>query len=64
LLGFKTREVKKYMVKKAIIVIVLVDESAGKTNEEIKKDIMQELSKEPAPIPWLKTVEKVTIIEE
>lgn len=56
------------MVKKAIIVIVLVDESAGKTNEEIKKDIMQELSKElskePAPIPWLKTVEKVTIIEE
>lgn len=52
------------MDKKAIIVISLVEESAEKSNEEIKKDILKELSREPAPIPWLKTIEKVTITEE
>ena len=52
------------MVKKAIIVISLVEESAEKSDEEIKKDIIEELSREPARIPWLKIVEKVTIVEE
>lgn len=52
------------MVRKAVIVITLVEESTGKPEEEIKKDIVEELSKEPARIPWLKNVEKVTIIEE
>lgn len=52
------------MDKKAIIVISLVEESAEKSNEEIKKDILKELSREPGRIPWLKTVEKVTVTEE
>jgi hypothetical protein len=52
------------MVRKAIIVITLVEESEEKPEEEIKKDIVEELSKEPARIPWLKKVEKVTITEE
>jgi hypothetical protein len=50
--------------KKAIIVISLVEESTEKPNEEIKRDILKELSREPAPIPWLKKVEKVTITED
>jgi hypothetical protein len=52
------------MVRKAIIVITLVEESTEKPEEEIKKDIAEELSKEPARIPWLKNVEKVAIVEE
>jgi hypothetical protein len=52
------------MVKKALIVISLVDESAEVANEEIKKEILNELSKEPTRIPWLKEVEKVTVTEE
>ena len=35
------------MGKKAIIVLSLVEESAEKPNEEIEKDIIEELSKEP-----------------
>ena len=51
------------MRKKAIIVIRLVDESAEKSNEEIEKEILEELSKHPPVIPWAKKVEKVTIAE-
>ena len=51
------------MGKKAVIVIKLVDESMEKANEEIEKEILKELSAEPR-IPWLKSVEKVTITEE
>jgi hypothetical protein len=54
----------KVIVKKAIIVISLVEESADKRNEELEKDILEELSEEYAPIPWLKSVKKVTIVEE
>jgi len=49
--------------KKAVIVVRLVDESVEKANEEIEKEILQELSTEPR-IPWLKSVEKVTVTEE
>jgi len=49
------------MVKRADIVISLVEESAEKANEEIEKEIMEELSKGPAKIPWMKKVEKVTV---
>jgi len=49
------------MVKKAVIVISLVEESAGKSTREIEKEIMKELSREPARIPWLKKVERVTV---
>ena len=51
------------MVKKAVIMISLVEESAEKTNQEIEKEIMEELLREPARIPWLKKVEKVTVTE-
>jgi len=52
------------MSKKAVIVVSLVEESAGKANEEIEKEIREELSKHPPMIPWLKEVEKITIAEE
>lgn len=51
------------MVKKAVIVISLVKESIEKTNEEIEKEIFQELSRRPAEIPWMKKVERVTVTE-
>ena len=51
------------MNKKAVIVIRLVEESAEKTNEEIEKEILEELSREPSAIPWLKKVEKVMVTE-
>ncbi|MDH7558402.1 MAG: hypothetical protein QHH18_07375 [Candidatus Bathyarchaeota archaeon] len=54
----------EYMTKKAIIVITLVKESALTGNKQIEQDILNELSNEPAKIPWLKTVEKVTVTEE
>jgi len=52
------------MPKKAVIVISLVEESAEKANEEIEKEIIEELSREPSAIPWLKKIEKVTVTEE
>lgn len=51
------------LVKKAFIVVSLVKESAEKTNEEIEKEILKELSERPAKIPWMKKVEKVTVSE-
>jgi len=51
------------MIKKAIITIRLVDESAEKPNSEIEKEIFDELSAEPK-LPWFKIVEKVTVVEE
>lgn len=51
------------MGKKAIIVISLVEESTKKPNREIEKEIMNELSREPARIPWLKNVDRVTVSE-
>ena len=49
--------------KKAVIVFSLVEENAEKSNEEIEKEIMEELSREPPAIPWLRKVEKVTVKE-
>jgi hypothetical protein len=51
------------MVKKAVIVISLVNESTEKTNEEIEREIFKELSKRPVKIPWMKKVEKVTVTQ-
>lgn len=51
------------MRKKAVIVICLVEESAEKANEEIKREIMEELSKHPPKIPWIEKVENVTVKE-
>lgn len=49
------------MCKKAVIRISLVDESSEKANEEIEREIFEELSEDPAKIPWMKKVEKVTV---
>jgi hypothetical protein len=49
------------MAKKATIIISLVNESCEKTNEQIQKEIFQELSKGCTKIPWCKKVEKVTV---
>jgi len=51
------------MDKKAIIEISLVEESAEKSSAEIEREIMEELSKYPSLIPWMKQVEKVTVTE-
>ena len=49
------------MVKKAVIVIVLVDESRERSNEELEREILEELVREPTFIPWMKYVEKVEV---
>lgn len=54
----------KSIVKKAVIVFSLVQESAEVANEKIAKDISDEFSKERTRIPWLKEVEKITVTEE
>ena len=41
--------------------VSLVEESAEKSNEEIETEVMEELSRGPATIPWLKKMEKVTV---
>lgn len=51
------------MDKKAVILVSLVKEGAEKSNEEIEKEILEELSKHPPIIPWMKRVEKVTVTE-
>lgn len=51
-------------IKKVVITIHLVEESVEKTNEEIEKEILQELTDDMPIIPWLERVEKVTVVEE
>ena len=51
------------MVKKAIVEIILVEESAEETNEEIRREISKELSENLHIIPWAAEVEKMTIKE-
>jgi len=48
--------------KKVVIEISLVEESAETTKEKIEEEIFEELSKAHT-IPWLKNVEKVTVME-
>jgi hypothetical protein len=43
--------------------ISLVEEATEKSNLEIEKEIMSELSSEPTRIPWLKKVESVKVSE-
>jgi hypothetical protein len=52
------------LVKKAIIVIRLVDESGEKSNSELESEIFDELSKAPPRIPWMKKVLKVEVVED
>ena len=52
------------MTKKVVIVISLVEESVEKANEEIEKDILEELSEDLPRIPWFKSAEKVTVMND
>jgi len=52
------------MVKKAIIEVSLVEESAERTNEEIRDEIKKELSENIHAIPWAAKIEKMTIKED
>ena len=47
--------------KKAIIAVDLVEESREVQNEQIRKEIFEELSKGLPKIPWMKKVESVKI---
>jgi len=49
--------------KKVIIVISLVEESGEMSDEEIKRDLVEELSEILPRIPWMKEVESVTVTE-
>ena len=44
--------------KKAIITILLVEESQEKSNEELEKEIFESLRKSVPMIPWFAKVEK------
>ncbi len=48
------------MVKKAVLLVRLVEESVKIANEEIEREIFEELSEGFTGIPW---VEKVTVSE-
>jgi hypothetical protein len=49
------------MVKKAVIEVLLVEESAERMNEEVEREIFEELSKNLHVIPWAAKSEKVTV---
>jgi hypothetical protein len=49
------------LAKKAVIVIQLIEESEEVSNEQIEKEISEELSKGLPKIPWFKEVDEVTV---
>lgn len=49
------------MAKTCTIVICLVEEAEEKPNDELKKEISQELESILSRIPWAKEVEKVIV---
>ena len=49
--------------KKAVITILLVEESQEKSNEELQKEIFESLLKSLPMIPWFAQVEKVKVME-
>ncbi len=51
-------------VKKAVIVVRLVEESLEKENSEIEKEIIRVLMDDPSVIPWCAGIEKVTVTED
>ena len=50
--------------KVAIIVVWLVPEAGEKSNEEIVKEIQEELALATTPIPYDEKIEKVTVLSE
>ena len=51
------------LTKKVVIIITLIDESKEKRNEELEREIFEELMRNPTVIPWMKEVEKVEVKE-
>jgi hypothetical protein len=49
------------VVKKAIIEVVLVEESAQEKSQKIEAEIHDQLSRNLHLIPWAATLEKVTV---
>jgi hypothetical protein len=49
------------IIKKAVIEVVLVEESVERTNREIEEEIFEELSKNLHVIPWAAEIKKVTV---
>jgi hypothetical protein len=49
------------MTKKAVIEVLLVDESSEETNREIERQIAEELSENLHSIPWAAKVAKTTV---
>jgi len=49
------------LVKKALIEVTLVEESTDRTNKEIEKEILEELSENVYAIPWAAKIEKTTV---
>ncbi len=49
--------------KKAVITILLVDESIEESDEKLEKEILEEFLTHPPMIPWFKSVEKVEVTE-
>jgi len=52
---------RKIGSKKVIIEVSLVGESREIPNEQIEKEIFEELSKELPKIPWMKKVESIEV---
>jgi len=52
------------MPRKAVIMISLTEESIERAKEEIEREILEELSKHPPKIPWMKAVLAVRVTEE
>lgn len=48
----------------AIIVVELVDESIGESNEKIVQELYDWLRKDAISIPWVKDVRDITVKEE
>jgi len=51
------------MTKKAIIEVLLVEESAEKKNEEIEKEILEQLPENLHIIPWSAEIGKVKVVK-
>jgi len=51
------------MVKRVILLVRLVEESVRKANEEIEREIFEELCDDLPKIPWFEKIEKVAVSE-
>jgi len=49
------------MVRKAVVEVLLVDETVERLDEEIEEEIFEELSKNLHVIPWAAKKEKVMV---